>query len=264
MFLTLFTGAVLTLASLGTHRVLGYFENKPEVTVFFKKDTEEKEILAIKENLATDSRIAGIKYINQEEALKIYREQYKKDPLLLEMVAAKDLPASLEISVKENRFLGEIAAEVKKEKGLDEVIFPKEIVESLLTATNMIRKIGIVLVGFLLGISFLVIVTVMSIKVTLRRQKIEISQLLGATGWFIRLPFLMEGAVYGILGGALAFIAIIGGLFYLNPFLEGLLGPVGILPLPIIFYLEMFGGIVASGIFIGTTGTFLAVWRYLK
>ena len=96
--LTLFVTSLFLFVVLGSQRVLNFFETKPQITVFFKDEATAKQVEEMKEKLNATGKVASLKYISKEEAYDIYREQFKDDPLLLDLVTANILPASLEVS----------------------------------------------------------------------------------------------------------------------------------------------------------------------
>lgn len=264
MALTFFASSVFVLLAAGSGAILRYFETRPQVTAFFKDEVTLTQIGDLKTRLMATGKVVEAKYISKEEALAIYREQNKDDPLLLEMVTANILPASLEVSTKDLAFLSEIANILRQEPGVDEVIFQEEVVEALKTWTSNIKIIGVALIGFLGIVSFLVILMIIGMKVALRREEIEILQLIGASSWYIRTPFIIEGIFYGVLGAILAWGVAYLLLLYATPFLINFLSGIPILPVPIIFMLGLLGGEVLLGVLIGTFGSVFAVRRYLR
>jgi len=264
MTLTFFLSTLIILIAAGSQALLHYFETRPQVTAFFKDEVKMDEVEKLKEKLSQTGKIKSLKYISKEEALEIYKEQNKSDPLLLEMVTANILPASLEVSTTDITYLGEIAQILRQEPGVEEVVFQEDVIKTLKNWTDTIRKIGLVLIGFLGVVSFLVVLVIIGMKVALRKKEVEILQLIGATNWFIRAPFVFEGIFYGIVGAILGWGAGILLLMYSTPFLVEFLAGVPILPVPLVFILAIVGGEVLVGMIIGTLGSLLAVKRYLK
>jgi cell division transport system permease protein len=264
MTLTFFLSTLIILIAAGSQALLHYFETRPQVTAFFKDEVKMDEVEKLKEKLSQTGKIKSLKYISKEEALEIYKEQNKSDPLLLEMVTANILPASLEVSTTDITYLGEIAQILRQEPGVEEVVFQEDVIKTLKNWTDTIRKIGLVLIGFLGVVSFLVVLVIIGMKVALRKKEVEILQLIGATNWFIRAPFVFEGIFYGIVGAILGWGAGILLLMYSTPFLVEFLAGIPILPVPLVFILVMLGGEVLVGVTIGTLGSLLAVKRYLK
>jgi len=101
-------------------------------------------------------------------------------------------------------------------------------------------------------------------KVALRRQEVEILQLIGATRWFIGAPFVFEGIFYGVLGAVLGWLGGILLLLYSTPFLVEFLSGIPMLPVPLMFVLAILGGEILAGVIIGSLGSFLAARRYFK
>ncbi|MCJ7792795.1 MAG: permease-like cell division protein FtsX [Candidatus Marinimicrobia bacterium] len=264
MTLTFFIISIFTLLGAGSQVILNYFETRPQVTAFFKDETTPSQIDLLKAKLVETGKIKEMKYVSKEEALAIYREQNKDDPLLLEMVTANILPASLEVSTTNIVYLGDVAEILRQESGVEEVIFQEDIVKALHSWTTNIRLIGL---GLALAFSFAALLTILVIigmKVALRREEVEIMGLIGASKGFIRFPFLLEGIFYGAVGVMIAWLVSFLLLLYATPFLVKFLAGIPILPVPLLFMLGLLAGELLLGAAIGTLGSFLAVRRYLK
>lgn len=264
MFLTFLTLLLFILLALGSQKILQYYESKPQAIAFFKDNTSASDIRAIQNALEQTGKITALKYISKEEALKIYQDRNKNNPNLLELVTANILPASLEISSVTPQDLSPIAEILKREPVVEEVVVPEDVIQSLTKATSIIREVGLGAVIFLIVFAFLVILMVIGFKIRIKRNEIEIMKLLGASIWFIRAPFLLEGITYGIFGATLAWITSYLILWYITPFVEGSLGDIVILPVsPLLMILLLFVSIFTA-IIIGFLGSFGAMRRYLK
>lgn len=264
MMLTFFIASIFILIAAGSQSILRYFETRPQATAFFEDEVEMTQVENLKAKLSATGKVKNMKYVSKEEALAIYREQNKDDPLLLEMVTANILPASLEVSTIDIAYLGEIAEILRQEPGVEEVIFQEEVVEALKTWTSNIRRIGVALVGFLGIVSFLIVLVIIGMKVAIRREEIEILQLIGASPWYIRAPFILEGIFYGVVGAILAWGISYLLLLYATPLLVNFLAGLPILPVPVVFMFALLGAEVLLGFLIGVLGSFIAVRRYLR
>lgn len=264
MILTFFVITVFTLLTAGSQAILNYFETRPQVTAFFEDQVTPEQVDLLKARLAETDKIKEMKYVSKEEALAIYREQNKEDPLLLEMVTANILPASLEVSTTSIAYLGEIAEILRQESGVEEVIFQQDVVEALHKWTTNIRRIGAGLAIVFSAAALLTILVIIGMKVALRKEEVEIMGLIGASRGFIRVPFLMEGIFYGVLGAFIAWGVSYLFLLYATPFLVGFLAGIPILPVPLLFMLALLAGELLLGVIIGTLGSFIAVRRYLE
>lgn len=266
MTMTLFLGSVFFLVAAGSQAVLTYFETRPQVNAFFKSDLvpTPQAVDLIKANLQATNLVSEVKYISKEEALKLYKDLNKSDPLLLEAVTANMLPASIEVSAKNPADLKPIADLLKTQPDIEDVRFAEDIVSRLAVWTRSMRLIGFSLVGSHLVITFIIILLIIGIKVANRRDEITLFELLGATRSYISAPFVWEGIIYGAAGAFIAWGASYLILLYSTPFLAGFLAGIPILPAPLWFMFAILGGELLLGAVIGAVGGFLAVRRFLK
>ena len=237
MFLTFFIATIFTLAAGGSQIVLRYFESRPQVTAFFKDEISTQQIDMLKAKLVQTEKVEETKFISKEEALAIYREQNKDEPLLLEMVTANILPASLEVSIKNITDIDQVAGIMKNDSIVEEVVFQEDVVEALYRWTGSIRKIGIGLISVLSFVSFLIILVIIGMKITIRKSEIEILQLIGASNAYIRAPFVLEGIIYGVSGAVVAWGLSYILLLYATPFIIKFLVGIPVLPVPYYFML---------------------------
>lgn len=235
-----------------------YFESKPQVTFFLKDDAKQDQVKKIISELKHDEKVAATKYVSKEEALKIYRKQFEKDPLLLEMVTSSILPASIEVSTYRVEDLQMIFDAYKNHPAIEEIVFQKDIVENLSKWTRIVRVVGLSYIGFHLLLSFLVIMTIIGMKIALKREEIEIMQLLGASHSYIRTPFILEGMIYGFVGSLISniFSAIL--ILLMSNVYHGAFTPNA--SVVIIFMAAM----TVFGMVLGWFSSFLSVLRFLK
>lgn len=264
LFLTFFIASVATLATIGTHVILHYFETRPQVIAYLKDDVPADQVDALRAKLAQDEKIKEVKYVSKEEALAFYREQNKVDPLLLEMVTANILPASLEISTVDISYLKDLADFLQKEPAVEEVDFQEDIVKTLRNWTTILRTFSFALVGILIVVSILVVLVILGMKMAVRHEEIEILRLLGASSWYITAPFLFEGVFYGIVGAFFGWMAAYLCLLYLTPTLSQFFAGIPLFPVPWVLILGLLAGEIVFGIIMGITASLLAVKRYLK
>lgn len=262
--LTFFISAIFVLLAVGTAVILNYFEERPQIAAFFADSATFAEIEQIKKELEDTNLLSSAKFISKEEALAIYREQNREDPQLLELVTADILPASLEISAKDPQALSQLASDLKSKPQVEEVVFQKDVVDRLSKWIAVLRIGGIVLIGFLIFVSLVVILMITSFRIAARREEISITQLIGATKWYLRRPFVLEGVAYGLggafLGTAAAYILFFANRPFLVKFLVGLpFFPVSWQVLAIVGFCQLIGGVL-----VGALGSLLALNRYLR
>lgn len=277
IFMTLFVVAIFLLLAASSSAILSYFESKPQLTVFFKDEKDKTSTDQLLEKLKATGKVAQAVYISKEQALAAYREQNKNDPLLLEMVTADILPSSLEISATSPKYLVELAEIARKEQGIDEVILQKEVVDALISWTSTIRRVGIIFIIFLLLSTFFILLTSIGMKIAFRKEEIEILRLVGATSWYIRRPFILEGITYGLVGATAAWIVLSGLVLYFNPFIASFLRGIPELPLfqfenvtlyvwppTLALFVLMWIILNFCGFLIGFLGSLFAVSKYMR
>ena len=262
LILTFTIAQGFVLVSLGSQVLLHYFETRPQVTAFFNDKIDEPGILQIKQQLEQQSQVAKVIYISKIDALKLYQDQNKNDPLLLEMVTADILPPSLEIAARNPTDLPILAEQMKQVGGVEEVVYQKDVIEALQRWTNGIRTSGIILVGFLILTSILITTILISMKVAQKRSEIKILRLLGATPWFVRSPFIIEGAIYGVLAAFISWVILYIGLLYATPLLVAFIGEIPLLPVSIFTMMWLLLGSVGVGITMGAVSGSLSTSRY--
>lgn len=273
MFLTFLVGGVFFLATVASVVILSYFEGKPQVTVFLTPKAGQVEADNLKAKLEATGKVASTHFVSKEAALEIYRQQNQNDPLLLEMVTADILPASLEVSARDPQYLSELANVISGSEGVDEVVYQRDVVDSLLAWTNAIRWVGGVLALLLVIDSLLIIGTVIAMKIALKRDEIEILTLVGASPWTIRAPFIVEGGVYGFVGAGIASLILTIVVTWLRPQLFSFLGTIPTFqallgsitsPAYLLSIAAFLGGMTLMGFILGALGSSIALRRYLK
>jgi cell division transport system permease protein len=266
MTMTLFLASAFFLIAAGSQAVLNFFESRPHVNAFFNSEhiPTQPEIDVIKKQAEDTGLVETFTYVSKEDALNIYKSLNQNNTLLLEAVTSQMLPASVEISTKKPEDLKIVADVLKVQKDIEDVQYAEDIVGTLTKWTSSVRTIGAALVGTHVLITLIIILLIIGLKVSNRRDEIQLLQLVGATPWFISAPFILEGIIYGVVGGTLAwgvsYILLLSSMDFLNTFLSG----IPILPVPLTFMLQLLGGEVALGTLVGGLGGVIATRRFLK
>jgi len=266
MFLTFFAVSAFILISLGSVRVLKYFEAAPQVIGFFEKgkDLTDNDIAGIKARLEETGQLASFRYVSIHEAEAIYREKNKDDPLLLELVNYKILPPSIEISAQTIDALPKLKDVLKSQPGVEDIAFYEDIVQSLSNWIKNIRVFGLSIVSYLLVQSILIIITLTGMKILARKEEIEILRLIGASNWFICWPFVLEGIIYGIIGAFLGWGLTYLILLYTTPVIVAWFADITLLPVSMVTMLGILTMEMLVGALVGGWASWLAVYRFLR
>jgi len=275
--LTFFVATLVSVLGYSSSMLLKYFETRPQVITFLKDNVPVDQIAALQHKLEADSRVREVKYVSKEEALSIYKNATSDNPLLGQLVSPSIFPASLEFSVKDLSFVQDIIDEVKAEKVVDSVGFTaalggesslKDVVSRLRTVTTYVRIGGGVFVGMLALTSFVVLLIIISMRMVVRREEVEILNLIGATPGFIRSPIVIEALFYALFGAFLGWMLAFIGILYLSPSAVSYFGEIPVLPRDTLSLFELFGIILGvelvAGIILAVGGSLFAVARVKK
>lgn len=259
---TFFIVSIFTFVVLGAHSMLAFFESRPQVTAFFKDETKSADIDSLKSTISSTVQTDSMRFISKDDALAIYQKQNSDNPLLLEMVTADILPASLEVSAKNVTDLETIAGLMQKNSQVEEVVFQKDVIDTLKRWVGGIRLAGIILSSLLVSVSLITIMVILGLKFTARKTEINTLSLLGATSWYIRGPFLIEGMIYSVTGAVIGFGLAELSLLYLTPNIITFMQGMTILPVPLWVIASMFGAEVLLACLIGAFASLIATRRY--
>jgi len=266
LVITLAFGATSAFAlfAFGSEKIIDYYESRALVTAFFKDDATEEQILALRDELLERPGVIEVVYTSKDEAFALYSEQFKDRPELLESIPTNILPASLDVRTESLDILPQIAEFFQGNELVEEVTFYQDVVERFKNLVNVARISLLGLTGVFSLISIVVVLITIGLIIHSMEKEIEIMALMGASGAYIRLPFIVQGALYGVIAAVIS-----GGLLTLAvpvlfPYVRGFFANI---PLPdpsIFFQLAVVGLEIAAGIVIGTFGSWVAVNRYLK
>lgn len=275
--LTFFVATTISVLVYASNQSLKYFETRPQVISFLKNDVTQESVDSLKDKLSKDTRITDVKFVPKEEALEIYKKATEDNPLLAELVSPSIFPASLEFSVVDLDLAEAVIDEVKKEAIVDEVGFTAniggekslgDVVGRLKSFSYYLRLGGIVFVSALAVTSFLVLLIIVSMRMTTRKSEIEILSLIGATPSFVRSPIIIEGVLYSLIGVLVGWSLSLIMWLYVSPPILRYFGQIPILPRdPVSFFvlfLIILGFELLIGLAIALTGSLFAVNRSLK
>lgn len=265
MFLSFFFISLFAIINSGLSNVLLYFETKPEITLFLKDTVNQDVTDTIKKDLQNYQGVKEVSYVSKDKALEIYKQQNKDNPLLTEMVTASILPASVEVTVSDPQVLEQIYQNYStKTDVVDDIIYQKDVINSLLNWTNATRKIGLSLIIIISSISFVTMITIIGMKITNRKDEITVSRLLGASNFYIEKPFLLEGIIYGLFGSITGFLLSLLVAFISQKSINSFFQPVIFIDLKLNFYLLLFVIETFLSFCLGYIASAIGVKRYIK
>jgi cell division transport system permease protein len=200
------------LIALGTWVVSWseHVKDQLEVKVFFVDDVKPKEVNAVGAFLRTDERIKDYQFVTRAEALERMKKKY---PELTADLPTNPLPASYEITPRRAEEVKELSAAIRAEKfaGVERVKDGQQTSKRILQVARVIEVVFLIAVVVLLVASVLLIANTIRLSIFARRREIEVMKLVGATNWFVRGPFMVEGLLCGLAGALAAVVLLLIG-----------------------------------------------------
>ena len=248
-------------------------QEKVDVTAYFKKEATEEDILNVKSEISNfSSEIQDIKYISREEALQKFTEKHKNDPDLmkaLEEIGDNPFLASLNIKM-EFPFQYEKVSLFLQADQFSNVVEKvdyyqkKPIIDKVFSTISTINQIGIILSGILILISVLVVFNTIKLAIQDSKEEINAMKLVGAPNWFIRGPFIIQGATCGLFA-CLISLAIFASITYFSASsLEALLPGFNIFDYFVSNFWIILSIQIGAGVILGVVSSYIVVRKYLN
>lgn len=249
---------------LNLNHMASYLENQVEMSVYMKDGLTTPQVMAVGKEVKALPGVKSVKFVNKDEAMKLFKERLGDQAGILDAVNGNPLPSSFELSFNTPGELKSAVKQVSAYKEVESVQYGQDIIEQLYKITRAIRISGIILIVFLAFAELFIISNTIRLTVFARRREIQIMKYVGATNSFIRWPFLFEGIVIGLIGSALS-SALLWQAYRLvieETIQAGLvfLPLIGIYP----FMWQVTGVLLAAGIFIGAIGSSISLRKYMK
>lgn len=262
--LSLFILGFFSIVILNLNKMANTLESQVQISVYLKDDLSQEEIDETKETLSKIEGLQDIKFTTREEAMKNFKERLGDQQFLLDALDdTNPLPNSFSLTVTSPQQVKTIADTAAALDSVESASYSQDIINHLFNLTHLIRLIGIALIILLTGAAIFIISNTIRLTVFARRKEIAIMKYVGATDWFIRWPFLLEGICLGFIGGGLATIFLY--IIY-NQVTQEIYEAMAFFPLipqhPFIDYISL--AILVAGIIIGALGSTISLKRFLK
>ena len=262
--LSLFILGFFSIVILNLNKMADTLESQVQISVYLKDDLSQEEIDETKETLSKIEGLQDIKFITREEAMENFKERLGDQQFLLDALDdTNPLPDSFSLTVTSPQQVKTIADTASALDSVESASYSQDIINHLFNLTHLIRLIGVALIILLTGAAIFIISNTIRLTVFARRKEIAIMKYVGATDWFIRWPFLLEGICLGFIGGGLATIFL---YIVYNQVTQEIYEAMAFFPLipqhPFIDYISL--AILVAGIIIGALGSTISLKRFLK
>lgn len=276
IYLSLLLVGVFVVSGMLVNTIVSSVEQKVNITVYLKDGAASADVTALQADFDQQHNqlVSGITYVSKEEALNRFKEQMKDSPEIIKQLDTNPLPASLEISLKDPKTVKTVVGQVKADPNFAKVVghpddpekdlrYGQQIIDKLFAFTRVISMAEVVLIAMLSLVALVLIGNTIRIAIYARRREISIMRLVGASNWFIRIPFLLEGMLQAVIGALLAILTLGALQVFVMPKVEILLqflhlglSPAAMVQLAVI--------LLFSGVAIGLIGSSISLSRYLR
>ena len=243
----------------------GFRDKVSEISINVSDDTPLPNVYDFQQQLAADPRVTSVKFVTKDEALT----QFKSDPqngVLAQQIDGNPLDAKLDVHVKN---LGDVAAidsKARQWSGVDPTDptnYQGDFVNRMLQLSQWLGLAGAALLVILLIVSVVIVMNTIRTAVYHRRKEIEVMKLVGATEWFVRGPFVIEGIMTGLVAAAIALALLV--ISY-EPVVARFKSDVGFIPLSYdpAFISSLATDLLLAGALLGALGSYIGVRRYVR
>ncbi len=271
MSLAIFGITSLILINVLINSLVTDLEDKIDVSIYFKLDVSEEDILKVRSDLVQLTEVKSVEYISTDEALANFKERHKDNEVLMQSLgelSTNPLEASLNVKAKQASQYESIARFFNQGNYQDIVdkvnyLENKAVITRLSSITKVIRQVGFVVLLILAALAILVTYNTIRLTIYSSRKEIKVMKLVGASNWFTRGPFVIEGVLYGIIAAVVALLVIYPILWYLSPKITAYLPGTDIFYFFQVNLIVLFFTQILIGVVLGVSSSLVAIRRYL-
>jgi len=250
----------------GLQAAVGVLESKVELAIFLEDNARVSDVLALRARIEADPAVSRVDYVTKDQAMaRLVDIAARRPDIQIVDTSSNPLQDSLEIKLAHAQDAPRVAASLREEVGkgvVNDVVDNPQVVDKLLTITRVLSIGGVAVLAMMLIVALFVIVNTIRIAVHARRDEIEIMKLVGATDWFVRWPFILEGMLVGALGAMAATVVV---LLAAGPVMNAMVSFIEILPLSFgaTFVWQLVASVFALALAVGGGGAMLSVRTHL-
>ena len=249
------------LLTMNAGLFMNRLESDVQMIAFLDKSLNQRQINAARDKIKEIEGIKSVEFISRDKSLEQLQETYGREYDLKTTLGSNPLPHTFKIEAHNPQEVAQIAQQVDKIAGVYKVNYGQGVVERLFQVTRWVRIISIAFIVVLAAGAVFLIATTTRLSVFARRKEIYLMKLIGATDWFIRWPFFIEGIFLGVAGSLLAVLLL--GLGY-QALLQNISSMVMVTLISDTALLgQIYLSLVATGAILGVLGTYISLNRFL-
>lgn len=264
VLITFFVFGIFTLLALNFNKSIEDVASKIQIQVYLKDDIKLVEQKEIEMKLLEQDQVKEVLYESKDEAFLNLKENLGNNEGLLEGydLTNNPLPSSFIVKLNDPTYAEEVTKSVESMPGVEDIGNQQETIDTISKFVNAIQIIGIGLFAVFIGVSIFLIMNTIKLTVYSRRREVGIMKFVGATDWFIRWPFIIEGVIIGAIGSLVSSVILYfaySGVFkwiVSSMFIVNLVQPQFVLT-------TLLGGFVCGGVIVGAIGSSFALRKFL-
>ncbi|MGE5396869.1 MAG: permease-like cell division protein FtsX [Chitinophagales bacterium] len=253
------------LIFLNAGRIMTTLESNVEIVAYLKQDLPPYQRGELRDRIEAMPDVKSVTYVSREQALASLEKRMGQGEYDLSetIEGSNPLPESFRIKAYNPQRVPVLARSINKLPGVEKIRYGQELVAKLFAVTRWVRVISMFTVICLALAAVFLVATTIRLGIFSRKKEIYIMKLVGATDWFVRLPFFIEGTLLALFGTALAVLFLSLGYHYLLQNLQVAMAFIPMVSEPRTL-LNMYLALTAAGICLGIIGTYISVNKYLK
>jgi cell division transport system permease protein len=238
-----------------------------QVIVYLQDSISQTQLKSLKHFCKSHPVVSRVVYVDKNKAMQHFRQSLGKDSSLLQGLKSNPLPASLELQLKSEvqgmQAVESLVGRIRQHPGVDELQYGQQWLNHFFSIMRLLHIFGLGVTGFLFFVTIFIVSNTIKLSFYSRRDAIDIMELVGATRFYIAIPYLLEGLFQGLIASLLSVAAVYGIYYYLVawlrrsfPFLQGMVSLIFFTP-------RMLGGFVILGVLLGGLG-FLVSFKWIR
>ncbi len=262
--LTLAGGALLV--KRGVDRATVQWRGNVELSIFMKPDAAPPESEAIDRQLKAMPEVNRYNYVSKPEAFEEFKKIFANEPDVRDAITVDQIPPSYRVVPREAEQTKLVGQRFANTAGILRVSYAKDEVEALVSITNFLQIMLWAVAAVLLGAACLLILNTIRMAIFARRREVAVMKLVGATNWFIRVPFMLEGLIQGVIGALAAFSLVWVLRNFFERWIQGSNSDVQLFNQFLVTGSDVMGTgvlLLVVGMVVGAVGSAVAVSRFL-
>lgn len=264
VLVTFFVLGTFTLVGLNFNKTIEDVADKIEIKVYLQDDIKLVNQREVEIKLAEQEGVKAVTYESKDEAFTKLKKDLEGNSGMLEGYSLENNPlaSSYIVTLEDASYAGDVSKAVEDMTGVESITNQQELIEKISNVVDFVQILGVVLFFVFIGVSIFLIMNTIKLAVYSRRREVGIMKFVGATDWFIRWPFVIEGMIIGAVGSLLATVILyfiyrgIFGFIASNLLIANLV--------PVSFVLTtLLGGFLLGGILVGAIGSIAALRKFL-